>query len=233
MFNNQNFMEQSYSKSVSGFMYKVYAWMTAGLALTSFTAYSIYDQQALFQSIIHNRILFFGLLIAQVVLVIALTAMINKISFFVATMGFALYSVLVGVTLSVIFAIYNAQSIYMVFGLTAGIFLIMATYGYITKADLTSMGNLFLMLLIGIVVCSVVNWFVQSSTFDYVISFIAIIVFTGLIAYDVQKIKYIASDLEYHNESSSKIAIVCALTIYLDFINLFLNLLNLLGKRKD
>lgn len=233
MFNNQNFMEQSYSRSISGFMYKVYAWMTAGLTLTALTAYSIYDQQALFQAIVHNRLLFFGILIAQVILVVALTAMINKISFFVATAGFVLYSFLVGVTLSVIFAVYNIQSIYMVFGLTAGIFLIMATYGYITKADLTSMGNLFLMLLIGIVISSVVNWFVRSSAFDYVISFIAVIVFTGLIAYDVQKIKHIAMNMENHNESAGKIAIVCALTIYLDFINLFLNLLNLLGKRKD
>jgi FtsH-binding integral membrane protein len=158
-------------------MYKVYSWMTAGLAITATTAYSIYDQQTFFQSIVHNKFLFFGIFLAQIVLVIALTAMIHKISFFFASVGFIVYSMLVGLTLSVIFAIYSIQSIYMVFGLTAGIFLIMAVYGYITKADLTSVGNLFLMLLLGMILCSVVNMFIRSSMFEYVISFIGVVVF--------------------------------------------------------
>ncbi|KKQ33136.1 MAG: hypothetical protein US49_C0002G0031 [candidate division TM6 bacterium GW2011_GWF2_37_49] len=233
MFDNQNYVERYQLSSISNFMYKVYGWMTAGLSITAFTAYSIYDQQALFQAIIQNKILFFGILIAQIVLVIGLSALINKINFFFAATGFVVYSALVGVTLSVIFAVYQIQSIYMVFGLTAGIFLIMALYGYFTKADLTSVGNLLLMLLLGIILCSVVNIFVHSKMFDFVISFISVIVFTGLIAYDVQKIKYLAVEMQSHNESMGKIAIIGALTIYLDFINLFLNLLNLLGKRKD
>lgn len=233
MFDNQNYVERYQSSTVSSFMYKVYGWMTAGLSLTAFTAYSIYDKQDLFKAIFQNRILFFGIIIAQVLLAIGLSALINKISYFFAAIGFITYSALVGVTLSVIFAIYQIQSIYMVFGLTAGIFLIMALYGYFTKADLTSIGNLLLMLLLGIILCSVVNIFVHSQMFDFVISFISVIVFTGLIAYDVQKIKYLAHEMQNHNESMSKIAIIGALTIYLDFINLFLNLLNLLGKRKD
>jgi FtsH-binding integral membrane protein len=233
MFDNQNYAERYSTQSISNFMYKVYGWMTVGLSITAFTAYSIYDQKALFQAIFQNKLLFFGILIAQIVVVIALSTLINKINFFFAATGFIVYSTLVGVTLSVIFAVYNIQSIYLVFGLTAGIFLIMALYGYATKADLTSVGNLFLMLLFGIILCSLVNIFVRSAMFDYVISFISVIVFTGLIAYDVQKIKHLAIEMQNRNESMGKIAIIGALTIYLDFINLFLNLLNLLGKRRD
>ena len=220
-------------RSASSFMYKVYAWMTGALALTAATAYAVFSNHSLFVSIMTNKILFFGLLIGQVALVMAMSFLINRINFATAALMFVTYSALLGVTLSVIFQVYTMSSIYMVFGITAGTFGVMALYGYFTKCDLTSIGNLFVMALFGMIIASFVNVFVGSSTFDLVLSFLGVLIFTGLTAYDSQRIKYMGQSLEYHDAAANKLALIGALTLYLDFINLFLYLLRLLGKRRE
>ncbi len=221
------------TSSVSSFMYKVYAWMTGALALTAATAYAVFSNQALFTTIMTSKLLFFGLLIGQVVLVIAMSALINRISFATAALMFVSYAAMLGVTLSVIFQVYTMSSIYMVFGITASTFGVMALYGYVTKCDLTSIGNLFTMALFGMIIASLVNMFIGSSTFDLILSFLGVLIFTGLTAYDSQKIKLMGQALEGQGEAASKGALIGALTLYLDFINLFLFILRLLGKRRE
>jgi uncharacterized protein len=146
---------------------------------------------------------------------------------------FIVYSVLTGITFSTIFAAYELGSIYLVFGITMGMFAFMALYGFVTKTDLTKLGNILLMALFGLIIGMVVNIFLKSSTFDFYLSALGVIIFTGLIAYDVQKIKQMGNWLLHQGQDVQRVALLGALTLYLDFINLFLNLLNLLGKRKD
>ncbi len=224
---------RSYVMTLSQFMYKVYGWMSAALTISAVTAYSVYSNPAIFYAIMSNKLLFYGLVLAQLGLVIFFSMRLAKMSTAAASVCFIAYSVLTGITLSAIFAVYQLSSIYMVFGITAGIFGIMSLYGYFTKADLTSAGNFLTMALFGIILASVINMFLGNRQFDYVISFLAVLIFTGLTAYDVQKIKDLGADVIGHGESAHKAALLGALMLYLDFINLFLHLLNLLGKRKD
>jgi len=221
------------TSSVSSFMYKVYAWMTGALALTAATAYAVFSNKAIFATIMTSKFLFFGLMIGQVALVIALSALINRVNFATAALMFVAYAAMLGVTLSVIFQVYTMSSIYMVFGITSATFGVMALYGYVTKSDLTSIGNIFTMALFGMVIASIVNMFVGSSTFDLILSFLGVLIFTGLTAYDSQRIKYMGLALEGQGEAESKATLIGALTLYLDFINLFLALLNILGKRRE
>lgn len=227
------FTDYSQSRSLSSFMYKVYGWMAAGLFMTAATAYSVYIYPALFAFFLTSKLALFGVFIAQIALVIALSAFIQKMSFPTAVLTFITYSVLMGLTMSFIFFVYQIASIYMVFAITTGMFGTMAIYGYVTKADLTSFGNIMLMGLIGLLIGSLVNMFMQSQSFHYFLSFLGVAVFTGLVAFDVQRIKYLGMELMGRGEMESKVALLGALTLYLDFINLFLFLLQLLGKRRD
>ena len=213
-------------------MRKVYLWMTLALALSGLTAYYVSGNYSLMETIIMNRAVFWILVIAEFGLVIGLSAAINKLSFPVAAIMFAAYSIINGMLLSVIFVAYTTSSIATTFFVTAGTFAAMAVVGTVTKTDLTKLGSILLMALIGIIIATVVNLFLHNETMDIVISGIGVLVFTGLTAYDAQKIKLMAEQAEEVNDSTQKIAVLGALSLYLDFINLFLYLLRFLGDRK-
>ena len=213
-------------------MRKVYLWMTLALALSGLTAYYVSGNYSLMETIIMNRAVFWILIIAEFGLVIGLSAAINKLSFPVAAIMFAAYSIINGMLLSVIFVAYTTSSIATTFFVTAGTFAAMAVVGTVTKTDLTKLGSILLMALIGIIIATVVNLILHNETMDIVISGIGVLVFTGLTAYDAQKIKLMAEQAEEVNDSTRKIAVLGALSLYLDFINLFLYLLRFLGDRK-
>jgi FtsH-binding integral membrane protein len=207
---------------------QVYAWMGAGLAITAFMAFVTLSSPALLNAVLGNKLVFYGLMIGELALVFTLSGAINKLSAGAATLIFIAYSALNGVTLSVVALAYTASSITSTFVTTCGMFGAMSLYGYMTKKDLTSWGSFLFMGLIGIVIASLVNIFVGSSAVSWVISGIGVIVFTGLTAYDTWKIKALAAQ----GTEGLKPAILGALTLYLDFINLFLMLLNFTGDRK-
>jgi FtsH-binding integral membrane protein len=207
---------------------QVYAWMGAGLAITALLALVTVSSPTLLHAITGNRLVFYGLVFGELALVFTLAGAINRLSATVATLLFIAYSALNGVTLSVIVLVYTANSIASTFVITAGMFGAMSAYGYMTRRDLTSWGSFLFMGLIGVVIASVVNIFVGSSTVSWIISGIGIIVFTGLTAYDTWKIKAMAAG----GVGGRKPAILGALTLYLDFINLFLMLLRFTGQRR-
>lgn len=225
-------MFQTVTRSVASFMYKVYAWMSFGLAITAISAYGVYSIPELFRALVLNRFMFFVLIIAQLGLVIALSSAFQKLSYTVNMLLFAAYSALLGVTLSVIFAVYHLGSIYQVFAITVFMFGFMAIYGYYTKSDLTAVGQIMFMGLIGLIIASLINLFLGNPVMDYVISFFGVLIFTALTAYDVQKIKFLGDNFLVSGEDDRKVALMCALTLYLDFVNLFLYLLRFLGKKK-
>jgi FtsH-binding integral membrane protein len=226
---------QNYSMagSIAEFMYKVYGWMAAGLALTAGTAYLVFSTPSLYQPIFSNWILIFGLFLAQVVLVVALSGFVMRMSLQTAIAVFLGYSILSGVTLSSIFFVYTASSIYLAFAVAAATFGTMALYGYFTKDDLTGVGSIARMGLYGVIIALIINWFMQSAQVDYVISLIGVGVFTLLTAYDSQKIKQMGYMMIGQGELMHKVALLGALTLYLDFINLFLMLLRLFGNRRE
>ena len=213
-------------------MRKVYVWMTLALVVTALSAYYVATTPAALYAIFSSKFMFFGLLIAEIVVVMAMTALINKMSFMVAALMMAAYSVLNGVTMSLIFVVYEMASIATTFFVTAGTFAAMAIVGYTTKKDLTKMGGILLMALIGLIIASVVNWFLQSETMSYVVSGIGVLVFTGLTAFDSQKIKEMLMQCDTVNDGTQKLALLGSLTLYLDFVNLFLYLLRFMGNRK-
>ena len=211
----------------------VYLWMTLALAITGFTAMYIAKSYTFLEMITQNSMMLWGLLIAEIGLVIYLTARIQRISFTTATLLFIAYSIVNGLTLSVLFMVYTMSSIATTFFITAGTFGTMVLFGYVTKKDLTRIGSLCGMAVIGLIIAMLVNMFLHNSMMDLVISGIGVLVFVGLTAYDSQKIKQMLTgdDIEI-NETTQKIALMGALTLYLDFINLFIYLLRLLGDRK-
>ena len=213
-------------------MRKVYVWMTLALVVTALSAYYVATTPAALYAIFSSKFMFFGLLIAEIVVVMAMTALINRMSFMVAALMMAAYSVLNGVTMSFIFVVYEMASIATTFFVTAGTFAAMAIVGYTTKKDLTKMGGILLMALIGLIIASVVNWFLQSETMSYVVSGVGVLVFTGLTAYDSQKIKEMLMQCDTVNDGTQKLALLGSLTLYLDFVNLFLYLLRFMGNRK-
>ena len=215
-----------------GFVTKVYGWMCAALLTTALVSYYIVSTPELLQMIFTNQILFIGLIIAEFALVIAISRAINRLSAMAATGLFFLYSALTGATLSVIFIAYTAESLTTTFLITAGTFGAMSFYGLVTKRDLTSIGNLCFMGLIGVIIASVVNIFVQSTLVYTLTTYIGVLVFVGLTAYDTQKIKEMGPGLEEGSEAEQKGAILGALKLYLDFINLFLLLLRIFGRRR-
>ncbi|SDZ96034.1 hypothetical protein SAMN05660420_00881 [Desulfuromusa kysingii] len=214
------------------FFRKVYLWMTAGLAVTALASFMMLSSAAAQQMIFGNRVVFYGLIFAELGLVIAMSAAINRISAATATLMFLGYSALNGITFAAIFLIYTNSSIASAFLVTAGTFGAMSLYGYATKRDLTGLGSFMFMGLVGIIIASVVNIFLQSEMIYWVTSYIGVLVFVGLTAYDTQKIKLIGQAGFANEQERHKAAILGALRLYLDFINLFLMLLRIMGNRR-
>ncbi len=212
--------------------------MGIALAISAITAY-VFGTDASYMSYLINTergglsVLGYIVMFAPIGLVLLMGFGINRLSVPALTGVFLVYSVLMGMSLSFIFLAYTQSVIYQVFFISAAMFGVMALLGYTTKTDLTKLGSLLFMALIGIVIASLVNMFLRSPGFSYVISFIAVIVFTGLTAYDVQKLKQIGTQTEAGTEATAKLSIMGALTLYLDFINLFLALLRIFGGRRD
>ncbi|WP_297260714.1 Bax inhibitor-1/YccA family protein [uncultured Prevotella sp.] len=221
------------STAFPALMRKVFVWMTLALAITGLTAYGVATSPTILSLIFSSKVTFFGLIIAEFALVFAISGAINRLSLSTATMLFILYSVINGATLSSIFFAFSVATIGKVFFITAGTFGAMALVGYTTKTDLTSMGKLLFMALLGIIIASVVNMFVASSGLDLILSYVGVLVFVGLIAYDTQKIKQMCQTAPDAGESAQKLALIGALSLYLDFINLFLYLLRIFGNNRD
>ena len=228
-----NERQWSVSEAFPVLMRKVYVWMSLALAITGITAYSVANSPGVLSAIYGNQIVFWGLIIAELALVFVISGAINRLSLTTATLLFVLYSVINGVVLSSIFLIYTMTSIASVFFITAGTFAVMAFIGYTTKTDLTSMGKILMMAIIGLIIASLVNVFlVKSSGFDLIISYVGVLIFVGLTAYDSQKIKNMLQMAPDAGEAAQKLALVGALSLYLDFINLFIYLLRILGRRE-
>ena len=221
------------STAFPALMRKVFVWMTLALAITGLTAYGVATSPTILSLIFSSKVTFFGLIIAEFALVFAISGAINRLSLSTATLLFILYSVVNGATLSTIFFAFSVATIGKVFFITAGTFGAMALVGYTTKTDLTSMGKLLFMALLGIIIASVVNMFVASSGLDLILSYVGVLVFVGLIAYDTQKIKQMCQTAPDAGESAQKLALIGALSLYLDFINLFLYLLRIFGNNRD
>jgi uncharacterized protein len=214
------------------FMVRVYNWMTAGLAITGFMAFYISNSPNMMNIIFGNPVLPIVLIIAQIGLVFWLASRVMQMSASQATGVFMLYAGLTGVTFSAIFMAYTTASIFSTFLVTAGTFGAMSLYGYTTKKDLTSWGSFLFMGLIGIIIASLVNMFMQSSMMHMIITYAGVLIFVGLTAYDTQKIKEMNILGNEGTDEDTKEAIRGALTLYLDFINLFLMLLRLMGDRR-
>ena len=213
-------------------MRKVYVWMTLALAITGMTAYYVATNETLITTILTNSVLFYGLLIAEVGLVLVVSAAIDRLSLLTATLLFILYSVINGATMSIIFLAYTASSIATVFFITAGTFGTMAAIGYTTKTDLSSMGKILFMALIGLIIATVVNLFLRNDALMMILSYIGVIIFIGLTAWDSQKIKLMLMQAPDAGETAQKMALLGALTLYLDFVNLFIYLLRIFGRRR-
>jgi len=232
MLNRENTYSNTPAIATTSFFPSVYGWMTAGLGLTALTALLTLSSESMLQLIFGNKMVFYGLMFGELGLVIALSAAINRISATTATLMFLLYSALNGVTFASIFLVYTQSSIASTFFVAAGTFAGMSIYGMTTKRDLTGWGSFLFMGLIGIIIASVVNIFLQSAMITWVVSYIGVFVFVGLTAYDTQKLKMISQHGFADGESRQKATILGALTLYLDFINLFLMLLRVMGNRR-
>ena len=224
--------ELSMSAAFPILMRKVYVWMTLALVLTGVTAYGVASSPGVITAIFSNQLLFWGLIIVEFALVFGISAAINRLSLTTATLMFVLYSVINGAVLSSIFLIYTLSSIASVFFITAGTFGVMALIGYTTKTDLTSMGKILFMALIGIIIATIVNIFLKSSGLQMIVSYLGVLIFVGLTAYDSQKIKNMLLMAPDAGEGAQKLALLGALTLYLDFINLFIYLLRIFGRRE-
>lgn len=218
---------QTISVARPGFMRGVYAWMSGGLALSAFVALQVVSSPLLLQTLIGNRMLFYLLIFGELGMVVALTGALHRLSSATAKTLFLAYAALNGVTLSTIFLAYTSQSIASTFLVASGMFGAMSLYGYLTKSELSSWGSFCFMGLVGVLLASLVNIFLQSPVVSWVASICGIVVFTGLTAYDTQRIK----NMEY-GSGDGKGTILGALTLYLDFINMFLMLLRLMGNRR-
>jgi uncharacterized protein len=216
---------------VTLFLRSVYGWMCAGLAITAAVAFFVAQSPSLVVAIASNRILYWGLMIAQLGIVFFLSARVEKIAAGTASMLFILYSALTGVTFSFILLAFTGESVATTFVVAAGMFGAMAAYGTTTSRSLAGWGQFLFMGLVGVVLASIVGIFWHNDAFQFVISFIGVIVFTGLSAYDAQRLKQMA--LALPSGQIGSYAIVGALALYLDFINLFLMLLRFLGNRRD
>lgn len=230
--NTYNQYELDQQGTFSNYLSKVFAWMFVGLGLTAISAFLVVSNEALFTSIVLNRGVFLGLIVGELALVMFLSMRVHKMSFGMALGAFLIYSILNGLTLSVILLYYTLSSVSMVFGGAALIFGIMAIYGLVTKTDLAPFGTFLFMGIIGIVIMSLINIFVSSAGLNLMIGYLGVAIFSGLTAYDIQKLKKIHKHGGRGYASEGNMAIVGALTLYLDFINLFLSLLRIMGNRR-
>lgn len=214
-------------------MQKVYTWMTLALAITALTAYVTMQNEGLFYAIFSSKLTMWGLFGGELLLVIVLSSAIHRLSFPVAGLLFALYSVLNGMTFSAILFLYTSESIATTFLVTAGTFGSMSLIGLFSKRDLTGVGRFFVMMLIGLIIATLVNLFMQSTALMWICSMAGVIIFSGLTAYDTQKMKDVLQQAEQMEQTDAlKVSLLCSLTLYLDFINLFLYLLRFFGNRK-
>lgn len=244
---NNNFVKSPIEQAapISGsitktFMSNVFSYMASALAITGIISYwfgndlelvgMLFTQTA--DGIVKMNMLGYIVMFAPLGFVLIMSFGFQKMSSMTMVLLFIAYSTIMGVSLSTIFLVYTASSIFTTFFITAGTFGVMAFLGYTTKTDLTKFGSILIMGLIGIIIASVVNMFMGSETMDYTISILGVLIFTGLTAYDVQKLKRIGSGVEYGTDETNKLAIMGALNLYLDFVNLFLFLLRFLGDRK-
>ncbi len=211
----------------------VYLWMTAGLALTGVVSFAVAGNPALMRTLVSTPFLFFALIIGELILVMYLSARINQMSASRATMAFAGYSILNGITLSVIFLAYTGAEISLAFFTAAGTFAGMSLYAMTTKRDLSGIGHYLIMGLWGIIIASVINIFLRSASLYYMISYIGVFVFIGLTAYDTQMIKRWNESFgtTISEEQYVKLSILGALKLYLDFLNMFLFMLRIFGRR--
>lgn len=214
------------------FLSRVYAWMTLALVISGVTAFLAATNETIIRLTIGNGFGFLILAVAELALVWWLTASIHKISSGAAFFAFILYSVLNGVTLSSVFLVYKIESIFMVFFISAGMFAAMAVYGTVTKSSLSSFGKYFAMALVGIIIASLVNFLLRSPMLDWFLSIITVVLFTGLTAYDAQKMLAVSNNAS-DDEVFKKASVIGALELYLDFINIFLAMLRLFGRRRD
>lgn len=220
------------SLSVPALMRKVYTWMTLALLITGFTSYGVATSPGILQMIFGNQIVFWGLIIAEFALVFTISGAINRLGLGTATLLFVVYSVINGAVLSSIFILYTMNSIASVFFITAATFGVMSIFGIVTKTDLSSLGKILFMALIGLIIATVVNIFMHSTGLAMIINYAGVLIFVGLTAYDTQKIKAMLYQAP-SDESGQKLALLGALSLYLDFINLFIYLLRILGTRRD
>jgi FtsH-binding integral membrane protein len=214
-----------------GVLSRVYAWMTAGLLVTGAVAMAVASSVALTRLIFGNPIIFFALFLVQIVAVVGLSAAVNRLSPAVAMAIFIGYAMLNGLTFSAIFLAYTAESVAGTFFVTAGMFGSVSAYGYFTKRDLSGLGSFLFMALIGLLLASVVNIFWANSALYWIITYAGVLIFVGLTAWDTQKIKRLAAQVNNETEAG-RVAAIGALTLYLDFINLFIYLLRILGNRR-
>lgn len=215
-----------------GFINQVYSWMAGALLLTGLVAFYVVSSPQMIRGIFSNSLIFYGLLFGEILLVGYLSRAIGKISSQTAIALFMAYAALNGLTLSVVFLVFTAGSIASTFFICAGTFAAMSIYGYTTKTDLTRIGNLAFMAVMGIILASVVNFFLKSEMLYWIVTYAGVLIFIGLIAYDTQKIKQMHLEGFEGEEQAQKGAIMGALRLYLDFINLFLFLLRIFGRRK-
>ena len=214
------------------FLSRVYGWMTLALVISGVTAFLAATNETIIRLTIGNGFGFLILAVAELALVWWLTASFHKISSGAAFFAFILYSVLNGVTLSSIFLVYKIESIFMVFFISAGMFAAMAVYGTVTKSSLSSFGKFFAMALVGIIIASLVNFLLRSPMLDWFLSIITVVIFTGLTAYDAQKMLAVSGNAS-DDEMFRKASVIGALDLYLDFINIFLAMLRLFGRRRN
>ncbi len=227
------FSAEQVASENAAFMRKVYGVMSVGLALTALTSLVVASTPAAIEAIFGNRIVFYGLLIAELAMVWGFSAIAKRVSAVVAGLLFLAYAVVNGLTMAVIFLIYTKASIATTFFATAGMFGVLSVYGLTTKRDLTGVGSLAMMGLIGLIIASVINMFLHAEILTWITSSIGVLVFVGLTAYDTQKIRDLNVIGNQGTEADHKEAIHGALTLYLDFINLFLYMLRFLGRRRD
>ena len=222
---------QSSALSFPALMSKVYLWMTLALVVTGMTAYYVASSPAILYAIVSNQIAFWGLFIGELVLVFVLSSRIMSLSFVTASLMFVIYSIMNGVFFSFILLAYTEQPIATTFLITAGTFAAMSLFGFVTKRDLSTMGRILFMLLIGLLIATVVNIFMKAEGLTLILNYAGVVIFVGLTAYDTQSIKQM---LQEHGdkEGAEKIALLGSLSLYLDFINLFIYLLRFFGESR-
>lgn len=225
------------SSNVKTFMSNVFSWMFLALIVTSVAAWWFASDLTLLRMLVTEEgkmsVLGWVVMLAPLGFVLLMSFAFNRLSYTTLIILFITYATLVGISMSFILLAYTLSSVFLTFAITAGMFGTMAVVGYTTKTDLTSFGKIMMMGLVGIIIATIVNMFMQSSMLNYIISYVGVAVFTGLTAYDVQKLKMIGEGTTYGDENTKKLSILGALTLYLDFINLFLMLLRLFGDRRN